>query len=131
MRLAPVALVVASTLATGPARGEDADPWLGPDKAAHFGASAAIAASGYVAGAALFEARGPALAFGAAIGAGAGLAKEALDLAGLGHASWKDLAWDGMGVVCGLAVAWGIDLLARGVSSHTPLLERGRVGIAF
>ncbi len=102
----------------------DPDPWLGKDKALHFAASSAIAAGGYAIGAALFDARGHALLFGGALATAAGVGKEAIDLAGAGTPSWRDLAWDGMGTVTGLAVAWSIDLLLRGVSEKRPLLVK-------
>lgn len=123
MRVAAFALALACALAAPPARAADDDPWFGPDKALHFGVSAGIAAGGYAAGAALFESRGHALLLGGGLAAGAGIAKETADLAGLGDPSWKDLAWDGIGLITGLAVAWGLDLLIRGISP--------RHGIAF
>src|SRR5205823_2549425 len=118
------ALVAAILLSAPLARAADDDPWLGRDKALHFGVSAGIAAGGYAAGAAIFDARGHALLFGGAIAAGCGIAKETADLAGFGDPSWKDLAWDGIGTVVGLAVAWGVDLLVRGLDQAHPLLER-------
>ena len=109
------------------ARAADPDPWLGRDKALHFAASSTIAAGGYAIGAVVFNARGHALIFGGALGAAAGIGKEALDLAGLGDPSWRDLTWDGIGIGAGLAVAWAIDLLARGVSDKRPLLNAPRL----
>jgi len=105
----------------------DPDPWLGKDKALHFGASSLIAAGGYTIGAFVFDARGHALIAGAALAAAAGIGKETLDLAGYGDPSWKDLAWDGVGMVAGLAVAWGVDLIARGVSEKHPLILAPRI----
>lgn len=125
------ALALALLTAAAPAHAADPDPFFGPDKALHFTASAAIAAGGYTLGAALFEPRAHALALGAGLSAAAGLAKEGADLAGLGDPSWKDLAWDGIGLVTGLAVAFGVDLLVRGVSARHPPFERGRAEIAF
>ena len=107
------------------------DPWDSTDKFIHYGASAGIAASGYVVGALIFEPRAHALAVGAGAAAFAGISKELLDLDGAGNASWKDMAWNGLGLVSGLAVAWGIDLLVRGVSAEHPLFARNRGGIAF
>ena len=107
------------------------DPWFGQDKLLHYGVSAGIAGSGYVAGALIFETRAHALAMGAGAAALAGVGKELADLGGYGNASFKDLAWDGLGMVTGLAVAWGIDLLIRGVSATHPLFAGNRCGIAF
>ena len=117
--MAVLVAVVASPLR---ARAADPDPWLGRDKALHFTASATIAAGGYAIGAALFDARGHALIAGGALAAAAGIGKETLDLAGLGDPSWRDLAWDGIGMAAGLAAAWSVDLLVRGVSERRPLL---------
>jgi putative lipoprotein len=107
------------------------DPWFAEDKLVHYGVSAGIAGSGYVAGALIFDTRAHALAVGAGAAALAGVGKELVDLAGYGNASFKDLAWDGLGMVTGLAVAWGIDLLIRGVSASQPLFAGNRCGIAF
>ena len=75
----------------------------------------------------MFDARGHALIAGAALAAAAGIGKETLDLAGFGDPSWKDLAWDGIGMVAGLAAAWSVDLLARGVSEQRPLILAPRI----
>ncbi len=139
MRRAAIALALAVTLVSGSARAADDDPWLGTDKMLHFGVSAGIAAGGYAIGAAVLDTRGQALLLGGGLAIAAGVAKETADLAGLGDPSWKDLAWDGIGLVTGLAVAWGLDLLIRGVSSDAgggggrrpPLLALVRSGIAF
>lgn len=117
-----VTSVILTIVASSPnARADgDPDPWFGKDKALHFAASSAIAAGGYVVGAALFDARGHALIFGGAAAAAAGIGKEILDATGSGDPSWRDLAWDGLGTVTGLAIAWGLDLLVRGVSRKHP-----------
>jgi putative lipoprotein len=107
-------------VAAAPARADE-DPWTGTDKTLHFGVSAGIAAGSYTVGALLFDARRDALIFGGAIAITAGAAKELADLAGAGTPSWKDFTWDVMGTFTGLAVAWGIDLLVRGVSERRPL----------
>jgi putative lipoprotein len=121
--IGPRALLVTTVmaLATGilgrpsPALAADDDPWFGADKAAHFGVSAALAAGTYGASAGLLELpRSTSLILGAGASAAAGIAKEGLDLAGFGDPSWKDLAWDGIGIVVGLALAWTVDILVRG-----------------
>jgi putative lipoprotein len=121
------ATLVAVVASPERARAADPDPWLGRDKTLHFAASSTLAAGGYAIGAAVFDARAHALICGAALAAAAGIGKEALDLAGLGSPSWKDLAWDAVGIAAGLAVAWSVDLLARGVSEKRPLLIAPRV----
>jgi putative lipoprotein len=117
--------VVASS--PGSSRAADPDPWLGKDKALHFAATGTIAAGGYTIGAFAFDARGYALIFGASLAFGVGIAKEALDLTGLGDPSWRDLTWDGIGTVAGCAAAWAIDLAVRGVSDKHPLFLAPRV----
>lgn len=121
------AVLLAVVVSPARARAADPDPWLGRDKALHFAASSTIAAGGYAIGAAVFDARGHALIFGGALAAAAGIGKETLDLAGLGDPSWRDLTWDGIGIGAGLAVAWAVDLLARGVSEKRPLLDAPRL----
>ena len=128
MKSARILIATAALLALpSAASAADPDPWLGKDKALHFGASSLIAAGGYTIGAFVFDARGHALFVGAALAAAAGIGKETLDLAGYGDPSWKDLAWDGVGMVAGLAVAWGVDLIARGVSEKHPLILAPRI----
>jgi putative lipoprotein len=122
--VAALATALACACATRPARAEDPDPdpWLGTDKALHFGISAGIAAGGYTAGAAAFEARYPALLVGGGVALAAGAGKELADMAGAGTPSWRDFAWDVAGTLVGLAVAWSADLAIRGTGpSHPPL----------
>jgi putative lipoprotein len=105
------------------ARADDGDPWISRDKAIHFDVSAGIAAAGYgVSAAWLVDARWKALAIGGGVALGAGATKELLDLAGLGDPSWKDFAWDAIGTVAGLVLAWSIDLALGGVSRARPAL---------
>jgi putative lipoprotein len=128
LRFATAAVLVAVALSSSSsARAADPDPWLGKDKALHFAASGAIAAGGYTVGAFVFDARGHALVFGASLALAAGIAKEALDLTGLGDPSWKDLTWDVIGTATGVAAAWAIDLVVRGVSEKHPLLVAPRM----
>lgn len=92
----------------------DDDPWFGPDKAKHFGASAVIAVGGYTVGAAVFEDRISAIALGGGLALSAGIGKEVYDAAGYGHASERDLVWDVIGTTTGLGVALAVDWLIRG-----------------
>jgi putative lipoprotein len=88
----------------------DPDPWFAPDKALHFSLSAAIAGAGYVGAAFFTDDVRVRLAVGGGLALLAGTAKELADLAGLlGHPSWRDFAWDVIGTVSGLVVAWLID----------------------
>jgi uncharacterized protein YfiM (DUF2279 family) len=50
------------------------------------------------------------LGTGAALGLGAGVAKELFDLHTGGDPSWRDLAWDALGTATGLLVAYLVDL---------------------
>jgi len=99
----------------------DPDPWFGRDKALHFSVAALIASGTYTLSATQFEARYPCLLLGAGTTLAVGAAKEAYDGLGHGDPSWKDFTWDMIGAVVGLGVAWGLDLLIRGVSNEHPL----------
>jgi putative lipoprotein len=103
--VATVAMVGVAT----PAMAQASDPWWGPDKVLHFGATAALATGGYATGALLFEGELPRFALGAGLGLGAGVAKELWDLSGRGDPSWKDLTWDVVGTGTGLLASWVVD----------------------
>ncbi|PIE05271.1 MAG: hypothetical protein CSA75_05630 [Sorangium cellulosum] len=92
----------------------DDDPWFGPDKAKHFGASAILAAGGYTLGVGVFKERSSALAFGGGVALTAGVGKEVYDATGRGDPSARDFVWDIMGTASGLAMAWLVDILIRG-----------------
>jgi putative lipoprotein len=109
---APLALALG--LCQSSARAADPDPWWGPDKAFHFGFSAALASGGYGLGALASEDYGPRIALGSSIALAAGASKELLDLAGLGDPSFRDLAWDVVGTAVGIGITLSIDLAVRG-----------------
>jgi putative lipoprotein len=92
-----------------PARAGEPDPWLGRDKALHFGASALLAGGGYAGAAALSDRTSVRLAAGAGVAVSAGIAKEVYDRFSGGDASLRDLAWDAVGTATGLVVSWLID----------------------
>lgn len=116
-RAAAAFVVAASVLSAGaPARADDAaDPWLGKDKALHFGVSGGIAIGSYGLARPLLaaggEPRATALVIAGGMAIGYGVAKETWDAMGHGDPSWKDLTWDVVGSVAGLLVAWGLDVL--------------------
>ncbi len=111
MRLAP-ALAFATTLAfAAPASAADPDPWFGTDKLLHFGVSAGLAGLSYGGASLLWDDVGLRLGVGASVAVTAGVAKELLDLAGMGTPSWKDLTWDLLGTAVGLALAFTFDRL--------------------
>lgn len=93
----------------GVAAAQDADPWFGTDKGLHFSASLGLAAGGYGLGAVIFDDAPARVLSGAAVGLGAGVAKELADLAGLGDPSWRDFAWDLVGTAVGVTLSWLID----------------------
>jgi putative lipoprotein len=103
-----VAPLLALTLLSSTASA--ADPWLGRDKLAHFGASAVIAGIGY--GASMIGTNDLRLriAFGVGAGVLVGGAKEMVDMAGFGDPSWKDFTWDIAGTVVGVGIALSLDL---------------------
>ncbi|MBN2573696.1 MAG: hypothetical protein JXP73_03960 [Deltaproteobacteria bacterium] len=97
-------------LASAPrAEAADSDPWLGRDKALHFGASFALAGGGYAGTALLSERTSVRAATGACLAASAGIGKEVYDRYSGGDASWRDLAWDAVGTATGVLVAWLLD----------------------
>lgn len=125
VRRAVSATVLASVLGgPAPARAQTADAWFGADKALHFSVSAVLAGTGY-GGAALFTDR-----TAVRLGAGAGLAlslgvvKEALDAAGAGNPSWRDLTWDVLGTGVGVLASWLIDELVRSLDPPRPARAR-------
>ena len=130
MRTQVAFLVLGAVLALPvSARADDPDPWIARDKAFHFDVSAGVAAATYAASAAwIVDARWKALAIGGGVTIALGGAKELLDLAGLGDPSWKDFAWDAIGTVAGLALAWGVDMLLGGVSSAHPAFGAPNTG---
>jgi putative lipoprotein len=128
-RWVAVAAFVAANALSSAAFADDPDPWIARDKALHFDVSAGIAAAGYgVSAGWLVDARWKALAIGGGVALAAGAAKEVVDATGAfgGDPSWKDFTWDAIGVVAGLAIAWGIDLLLGGVDRAHPALGSPR-----
>jgi putative lipoprotein len=103
------------------ARAGDPDPWLGPDKALHFGASAVIAGGAYGVSATFARARYVRLLVGGGVALAAGAGKELYDLSGHGDPSWRDFTWDVLGTLVGLGVAWGIDLAIGGTDPRHPI----------
>jgi putative lipoprotein len=117
-RVAPAALLALAMLAApqtaladGPPRSPD--PWWAPDKALHFTATALIAGGGYGLSALATDDIAARSAVSASLAITAGLAKEALDAAGLGTPSPRDLVWDVVGTIVGVSISLTIDLAAR------------------
>ncbi len=122
--------MLASASAPRPAFATDTDPWFGRDKLVHFVVTTTLSAETFVIAVNhphVFPARWHALAMGAGLTLGVGAAKEGWDALGHGTPSWRDFAWDAIGAACGLGVAWGIDLLVRGVDDAHPLFRAPEV----
>jgi putative lipoprotein len=109
--VAPLAFSFALSLVSRPAAASDPDPWLGPDKALHFGLSLGLAAGGYAASTPWLEKRSERALFGGAFSLTLGAGKELWDLTGHGDPSWRDFTWDMLGTAAGVALAVGIDAL--------------------
>jgi uncharacterized protein YfiM (DUF2279 family) len=118
-RAAAVTIALALGLQAAPARAQDADPWLGRDKALHFSASASIAIVGYGGTALVNEDRRVRAGVGAGLALGAGIGKELWDLGGGGDPSTRDLVWDVVGTATGVLIAWTVDWLFRRVTATT------------
>lgn len=124
------AVWTATCLVSIAAMANDTDPWFGPDKALHFGASAVIAGGGYALGTGLTQERWKAFALGGGAALTAGALKEGLDAMGLGTPSWRDFTWDVAGTLVGLGIAYAIDVLVRGAPQATvPVHVERRDGI--
>ena len=119
--LLAVAVLAASAPAAAQQAAPDPDPWFARDKAWHFDACLGISALTYaLATWKVTDSRGVGLAIAGGTTLVIGAAKEGADALGLGDPSWRDLAWDAIGAVAGLAIAWGVDLLLGGVSAEHP-----------
>ena len=98
----------------GAARASEDDPWLGRDKALHFGASALIAGGTYALSALWIDGRNGRAGVATGVALGAGVSKELYDLSGHGDPSLRDLAWDVVGTAFGVGVSVLIDIVVRG-----------------
>lgn len=123
------AAFMSAMTAAAAASASDPDPWLGRDKALHFGASALLAGGGYAAATGLTSERWKAVAFGGGFALAAGAAKEGLDALGMGTPSWRDFAWDVAGTVVGLGIAYAVDALVRSdAAPSATVVSAGRGG---
>ncbi|HZA15119.1 MAG TPA: hypothetical protein VE618_11500 [Myxococcaceae bacterium] len=101
-----VALALAVSAGASPA---NPDPWLGGDKLSHFGVSAGLALAGYGASSVVFRDDRARLATGAGLALTLGAARELDNLGGSGNPSWRDMAWNALGMAVGLGAAWLVD----------------------
>lgn len=120
MRLAALLLVLSA-----PAFAQADDPWLSPDKGLHFAVSAGIASAGYAGAAVFTRDRHVKFAVGLALSLAAGTGKEMLDAFRAGSdSSYKDLAFDALGIATGLVISWLVDFLIEKFAPQ-PWLTRG------
>lgn len=138
-RVVAVSAGLACALVAGDAAAQSGDDWLGADKALHFTASALAAGGGYGLAAVAWQAPSVRVFVAAGVGIAAGVGKELIDLAGYGDPSWRDLAWDALGVGVGVTVAWLIDRAMRTPAGSprraawglAPSLARAGAGLAW
>jgi len=105
---------LATTAFAEGAAAADPDPWLGPDKALHFGVSVALGGGGYALSALFLEHPWQRALAGSGFSLTLGAGKELYDLSGHGDASWKDFTWDVAGTAVGVGVALLVDAIASG-----------------
>jgi len=91
--------------------------------------SAGLAGGGYALGAIFWDDYAPRLLLGAGIALTLGIAKELVDLAGAGNASWKDMTWNVIGISAGLLIAFLIDFAVRRARGDPG--EVAHLGVAF
>jgi putative lipoprotein len=119
--LAGAATAVVICLHSPEARAADPDPWLGPDKALHFGVSVGLAGGGYALSALVLERPWQRAVAGAGFSLTLGAGKELYDLSGHGDPSWKDFTWDVAGTAVGIGIALLVDAaISSSSSSRAP-----------
>lgn len=107
MKLAALLILLSAT-----AYAQSDDPWLSPDKGLHFAVSAGIASAGYASAAIFTRDVHVKFAVGLALSLAAGTGKEMLDAFRAGSdSSYKDLAFDALGIATGLVISWLVDFL--------------------
>jgi putative lipoprotein len=119
-----VAVAAALCLAATSASARDPDPWLGQDKALHFGVSVGLAGGGYAASALLLDAPWQRALAGGAFSLSLGAGKELYDLSGHGDPSWKDFTWDVAGTAVGLGIALLVDAAISSRRTDSPRTAR-------
>ena len=95
------------------AAAQEADRWLAPDKALHFSVSAVLGAGSYAGATLVLEAPWQRALLAGGITLSLGVGKELYDATGHGDPSLRDLAWDVIGCVVGVGLAYVIDLAFR------------------
>jgi len=125
------ALTLAIGLSAPDAAAADPDPWLGPDKALHFGISAGLAGGGYAASALVLDHPWQRAIAGATFSLTLGAAKELYDLSGHGDPSWKDFTWDVAGTAVGIGIALIVDAALSSGKSSAPHVGLTPMKIVF
>jgi putative lipoprotein len=118
LRLLPGVLIWLCAICPLRAHAADPDPWLGPDKALHFGVEAVFARGSYSAASFLWKERWKRAAIGGGVAFSAGIAKELYDLTGRGDPSWKDLTWDAIGTGVGIGLSVLLDIALEKIESR-------------
>jgi putative lipoprotein len=103
------------------ARAADPDPWLGPDKALHFGVSVGLAAGAYGVSSFVLDHPWQRAVAGASFSLTLGAGKELYDLSGHGDPSWKDFTWDVVGTAVGVGIALLVDAAVSSTGSRRAL----------
>jgi putative lipoprotein len=131
MRPGAALLGIALSLLARVAAASAPDPWLGGDKALHFGVSVGLAGGGYAASALLLAHPWQRALAGGGFSLALGGAKELYDLSGRGDASWKDFTWDVAGTAVGLGIALLVDAALASPGSRDATSGATRMAIAF
>ena len=100
----PILLLCAAISLAIPRTVQAQDSWFGPDKILHFFGGFMVTSVSYVVAWEAWDYEHErALRFGVGMGIAASVGKELYDvLSGRGHASGKDLVWDGLGIGIGV-----------------------------
>lgn len=100
----PILLLCAAISLAIPQNSQAQDSWFGPDKILHFFGGFMVTSVSYMVAYKSWDyGHDRALRFGVGMGVAASVGKELYDvLSGRGHASGKDLVWDGLGIGVGV-----------------------------
>ncbi len=123
----PILLLCAAISLAIPRTVQAQDSWFGPDKILHFFGGFMVTSVSYVVAWEAWDYEHErALRFGVGMGIAASVGKELYDvLSGRGHASGKDLVWDGLGI--GLGVLF-LDAMADRAAGGVRPTEAGFQG---
>jgi len=100
------AILIAALLGL-PATAGAEDRWFAPDKAKHFGATAAISGGSYAVASTVTTKEKWRVLTGLGSGISAAAGKEFRDRS-RGDASWRDFTWGAVGTAAGVTIAWAV-----------------------